>query len=225
MATQEQSQHKSGSGTSVNDTYLSTPTSGNVLITAISIDKNSGTITIPSGWTVIGATYVSGSVSGAWAYKISDGTEGTVTWNWATTQFDVVMWLAEYSGIDTLDVQASADSGASSVTSQSSGTTGTTDIATAHAFAIFGVDTFDNVDGGRTYSNSFTEIDARALDSPGLMIAEKVLSATGTQECTYATTDGGDQMFGKISVFNLAAGGGGSTFQAAWAMNSNVVIQ
>lgn len=207
-ATQQQSRSTGpGSGASKSDTYSVTPTSGRLLYTALSVDKDAGTITVPTNFIEIGSHYSSGSISGSHAYKVSDGTEGVVTWNWVNGN-NSVQWLAEYSGIDTLDVQASADSGASSVTSQTTGTTSTTAIADSHAFAIWGVDSFTNADGGRAYTNSFIEQIALFASGGtcGLVGADKALSSTGTQECTFSTTDSGDQMYGKIAVFNLAAG-------------------
>ena len=94
-----------GSITSQSDTLAAPATAGNLLITAIAIDKSSGTITVPSGYTLIGSTYVSANISGALAYKKAVGGEDLTDWNWVTAVTGgATMWLAEYSGIDTLDV-------------------------------------------------------------------------------------------------------------------------
>lgn len=201
--TQQQIKDSGGSGTSHSVTYDSTPTSGNLLIAGISVDKSSGTITIPTGWGIIGLEYVSSSVSGAWAWKKSDGTEGAVQFDWVTTRGNSQMYICEYSGLDTLDVETSDDSGASAVSSQSTGTTATTAVAAARAFAQFGADTFGQVFNGRAYSNSFNEQSIGSTSIVGCMFADLSLSSTGTQECTYSHTDTGDQMYGKIAVFNL----------------------
>lgn len=191
---------------SVQETYTETPTSGTLLVTALGVDKSSGDIIKPFGWELIDPEYIGSSVSGAWAWKISDGTESLVTWAYATTRARPQMWLAEYSGLDTLDVVASDNSGTSTTQSQSSGTTSITAKADGRAFAIFGADTYTNISGGRSYTNSFVEgLHTTDGSSPALMVAEKELSSLGVQECTFNTTTGGDQMFGKIAVFYLSA--------------------
>lgn len=193
------------SGTSRSMTFDSTPTAGNILLTAISLDKQSDAITTPSGWTAIGTHYNSASISGGLAYKVSDGTEGTVTWDWTTSVLERGMLLMEISSTLFFDQQASADSGASAVTSQSTGTTGTTTYSTGLAVAVWGADTLDNVDGTRAYTNGFSELYATLVGGyVGIIVATKTLSATGAVETTFSCTDTGDQMFGKIAVFTQA---------------------
>ena len=193
-----------GDHTSHTLTFGFTATSGRLLIAAIAIDKNSGAITIPSGYTLINE-YISASVSAAIAFKISDGTETSVAWSWVNNHRHT-LWVGEYSGLAAipLDVKAEADSGASAVTSQTSGTTAATAQADELAFGFWTADTGENVDAGRTYTNGFTEIafvTTPGFGQPPCIIATKNLTATGTVESTFETSDTGDQMYGSMTTF------------------------
>jgi hypothetical protein len=202
----------SAGSTSITVTLDSTATSGNLLLAYLTVDKSSGAITVPTGFTLI-HDYVSSSVSIAMAYKFSDGTETAITWNHANARSMKQAQVLEYSGLNTFDVAAEANSGATSVTSQTSGTTATTASTSARAFALFGSDSKGNTDAGVAYTNSFTSTytDPGGINTgcSGLYSAEKDLSATGTQETTFSTTGGGDQMAGAIAVFYQSGGGGG----------------
>jgi hypothetical protein len=202
------------SNTTISVTLDSAPTSGNLLITYLTVDKSSGAITVPTGFTLV-LDQVNADCALAMAYKISDGSETTITWNFAAARSYKQTQYLEYSGLDTLDVYAEANSGTSNVTSQTSGTTGTTAQSSAHAFALFSSDSKGNTDAGVAFTNGFTstytytEPGSINTGTSGLYSAEKVLSATGTQETTFSTTGAGDQMIGAIAVFYLAGGGGG----------------
>lgn len=197
------------SDTNISVTLDSAPTSGNLLLAYLTVDKSSGAITVPTGFTLI-LDQVNTDCSQAMAYKISDGSETTITWNFATSRTLKQCQYLEYSGLDTLDVYAEANSGTSNVTSQTSGTTGTTAQSSAHAFALFSSDSKGNTDSGIAYTNSFTSTYTDPGSIPtgcsGLYSAEKVLSSTGTQETTFSTTGAGDQMIGAIAVFYQAGG-------------------
>src|SRR5689334_3324824 len=52
---------------------ITSATAGNLIIAAIAIDKTSGTVTVPTGFTRIGTDYDSASVSFALAYKVAAG--------------------------------------------------------------------------------------------------------------------------------------------------------
>ena len=189
-------------GNSGSLTYPVTPTSGNLLISALTVDKDSGAITIPAGWTIIGTTEFGNTVSGAFAYKISDGTEGAVAWNWTNSEASHVIWISEYSGVSELDVFAEADSADADVTSQTTGTTPANTADNSLAVAIWGADTSNNVSTGQAYSNGFTDIhpfDPGAL--AGMAIATKILTGTAAVESTFSATDSGDAMYGKVAVF------------------------
>ena len=192
-------------------TTITAPASGSLIVTALAVDKSSGTISaVPTGFTAVGTAYVSSSVSGWMAYKVSDGTETSVQWSWTTSQ-KASAWVGVWTGVDTSgdpkDQSAQNDSGATAVTSLASGTTGTTTQDNELAIATFMADTYDSVNTGRSYSDSFTELDFSvsatdpSLSNPGLFIATKDLSATGTQSTTYSCSDTGDQMCAYIATF------------------------
>ncbi len=179
-------------------------TEGNLIYTAVSIDKDSGAITPPSGYTLI-HDFIGDSSEGesiASAFKVAGPSESTsITWNWVTnTSRGAQAAAVEYSGLATsspLDVKAEAASGTTAVTSQTTGTTATTSQADELAIAIMGADSNGNVEVGRSWTNGFTEFlwfTNPPSGNPGLSVADKILSATGTQESTFSTTSGGDQM-------------------------------
>jgi hypothetical protein len=209
-ATLEQSQFTSKitTGTFKTDTFSVTPVAGHILVTAVAIDKVSGTITAPTGWTMIGTPVDGYNSTGAVAYKVSAGTEGSVTWIWNNPQAEAMQWLAEYSGVNTLDVFAENDTGNSVEDFCSTGTTGTTAIADSLAVAAWGADTYDNVDAGQAFTNSFIKRGGLLVGGyTGLIVATKDLSTTGTVQTTFSTTDTGDEMWGKVAVFNYVAPG------------------
>jgi hypothetical protein len=205
--------------TSLGATLGSSPTSGNLLVTGLGVNKDSGAITAPSGFTIpSGMSQNETSVSGSIAYKISDGSEtGSQDWSWVDSQ-RCVCWLAEYEIADTFDVAAKDPDpwSETAVTSRSTGTTATLAKAQSLAVCHWAVDTYTNVDGGRSYNpSSYTERVFVGTHDPGCWMADRVLSSTDAAECTFSTIDGGDQMFGRIVIFNEAADGGGLSIPLA----------
>src|SRR3990172_8744685 len=99
---------------------ISAATAGNLIVAVCAIDKSSGGITIPTGFTRIGTDYDQTDVSISWAYKIAAGGETSVQWNWVTSN-RFTLWTAEYSGLTStpLDVNQRNTSGSSAVTSLS----------------------------------------------------------------------------------------------------------
>ena len=187
---------------------ITAPAAGSLIVTALSVDKDSGAITVPTGFTLINS-YTSTDVSGAFAYKISNGTETSVVWNWTTAR-TAASGVGVWTGLIGFDVSAEADSGVSVVTSQSTGTTATTAQANELAIAVVTADTGGNVDAGRAWTNSFTEFiwesDTPASGIPGLGMASKTLSSTGTVESTFSASDTGDQMWASIATFKASGG-------------------
>jgi hypothetical protein len=185
--------------------FSPTPTSGNLLVALGIADKNITFSNVPTGWTrIVSDIAVSAGVSSQAIYKISDGTETGVTFT-ATTSQSCAGVCAEYSGASyaTLDV-TSSNSNATASTSLSTGTTATTSQANAIAIAMFGADSAQNVDLTRSYATGYTEqifTGTVSAGTPSAQLADKVLSATGTQSCTFSTTDTGDQLLGILAVF------------------------
>lgn len=187
-------------------TFDATASVNNLLVTAIAIDKDGGTPTITqSGWSTPVIIKANTSSTLVYTYKVSDGTETAVTWNFDSHTY--AAWFGEYSGVSAasaFDVSASANSGASAVTSQSTGTTGTTGQANSFALALFASDTGTNVDVGRALTNNFTEgVFENTSTSPAILVADKILTSTGTVETTFSNTDTGDQQCGAMLVFNI----------------------
>ena len=184
-------------------------TAGSLIVSAIAIDKNSGTITIPVGFTLVN-NYLSGSISSAFVYKVATGGEQNLNWSYANLE-EASVWVAEVSGLDTtnvLDVKVENDSGSSSVVSVSTGTTEVTSQAAEFAIAVAAVDSGNKVNEGRFWTNGFTSV-AHVTDvsgSPALDVATKTLTTTGTQETTFSSTDSSDQMYAALVTFKESGG-------------------
>lgn len=180
-----------------------TATTGNLLVAAASWDKD---ITGPSatGWTQVAFNTDGANTSLAMFYKISDGTETSISLSW-TNADEMTIWVGELEGMVTssvLNQSANANSGGSVVTSQSTGTTSATTAADAFALAVFSADTGNNVAKGRSYTNGFKEeLFIGQTDGPGLFVASKYLNATGAIESTLSIVDTGDQLAGIMAVF------------------------
>jgi hypothetical protein len=181
-------------------------------VTCVTVDKQGTALAVPSGFTAIGTLYVGPSVTGGMAYKISDGTETTITWTWTTTDRLSVGIAAVYSGmaVSPFDVMAQADSADVAVTSQSTGTTGTLAQSDEMAIAIVGGDTAANISTSRAWTNNFVEQQWLSPSStsgngiPGLGYAEKSLNSTSGVESTFSTTGVGDQTYGVVATFKIA---------------------
>lgn len=172
----------------------------------------------PAGWTALPDSGIDvGNVAGAAYFKISDGTETTVATAGTNTQGNTQCMVIEYEGpfaASPLDVTAENVANLSTVvTSQSTGTTGTTAQADELAITIVAFDATGTVTDVRAYTNSFTEAGFNDASSAraGSLQAKKVLSATGTVECTFSCTDTGDEMYGAIATFKKDVGGGGGS--------------
>jgi hypothetical protein len=189
-------------------------TVGNLIVTVIGVDKSATTITVPTGYTSIGAVYVGASVSGWMAYKISVGGETAIQWTVGGYNNGCTAWAGEYSGTSAtpLDAYAVNNSGDVAVGSISTGTTGSTVQTNEVAIAWMAIDSAAYLGEGTTWSNSFTEI---ARYSPndveaGVRVAEKTLSSTGTQETTASGFENNDQTCAGIVTFKAAGSTAGS---------------
>lgn len=191
-------------------------TAGNLLIFAFArsavtaITGDWGTI---AGWTIGPSSPAnSGNMGAAWFWKIAAGGETVVTTastdetgNWCA----VIVEIEGPFAASPFDVSAEDESNISTpVTSQSTGTTAATAQADEFAVAFFGADNGSNVTDGRAYSNSFTEVVfANSGARAPALIAKKVLSATGTVQSTFSTTDTGDEMYGAVMTFKKLVSG------------------
>ena len=190
---------------------LSTPTSGNLLIFSAGSNRNSRTVaTPPSGFTELHE--VLGLGGWAWYYKVSVGTEQTATIVWSgnitgTGRLIEYEWDGSTPSVVKNDDQTNIST---STTSQPSGAA-TPTAATNICIALHGADeNSQNVDGGEAVDGSWIE-DALWTQAPGdTKISRLVNAALSSQEATCSTTDGGDNMYGAIAIFNSGAAGGGT---------------
>lgn len=197
-----------------------TPAVGSLLVFGVgrsATHSAGGSWGTPTNWNnILNSGINTGNMGAAWWYKIADGTETSVVTNGTNTQGNAQGFVVEFEGPFAAapfdQVVENETNLSTAVTSQSTGTTGTTAQADELALAFFATVRFDTVDGGgtRNYTNSFTE--AVATDTTaaraGGFLARKVLSATGTVECTFSVTDTGDEMYGSAATFKKQAAGG-----------------
>lgn len=209
---EQEATNYASSGTSVTCT-ISSATEGNLIVTAVSTDKDCGEYTAPTGFTIIKNGTSGVSVSGGIAYKISTGGETSIEWT-QTDSNDMACWAGEFSGTlssNVLDVSSNNDSNDDVVDSLSTGTTDTTSQANELAVAIMTIDTYSNAeDGTRSWSNDFSEINyvyETSGGDTGLSVALKNLTEIGTQETTFSTSDTGDEMYTAIVTFKVSSGG------------------
>lgn len=207
-------QQKLGNGVldvaSVTTTFDATATSGNIILAILSVDKGTTVVNTITGFTtpVIVSSIVGTTL--AYSFKVSDGTETAITQTitFQNSGRDCSLFLLELDNIDgtTPEVVAQNDSGGSSVTSLSSGTTATT-TQDSLAIAMWAGDTHNNFEGARSYTNSFVEAVFNDHQESGqnysaLMVATKIIGVE-TAESTFSTTDTGDQIAAAIVVFNI----------------------
>ena len=190
--------------TGISVTLDSPATANNLLVTVVAIDKASGTITVPTGFTLV-QKGEGGISSGAMAYKIATGGETTISWTWTATEEGSV-WIGEYSGLAAtavLDVSAENEAYLSTATNTiSTGTTSTTTQANELAIALFASDSGNSVGSTRTWTNGFTTIAevTSTSGSPFVNVASTILDTTGTVESTL-THNGSDESYAMIATF------------------------
>ena len=189
-------------------TYDNPTTAGNILVSCFGLDKDSGAITVPPGWTRITTDETIYTVSGAMAFKVADGTETDVVWTWTTSQNSNDIWIAEIANATRIDVSAEATSSNVNTNDQSTGTTTPNTVQPALAVGMWAVDSARSViEGVQSVSQGFgflhEIIDGPASGHVGLAIATKELFDLAAVESTWSTTDPGtgDAMFGKVAVF------------------------
>lgn len=192
-----------------------TATAGNVLVAACAADKTVGVWTTPSGWTVL-VERVGNSASQAVYYRVSDGTETSVTFAWSSAIRFAGGYIREESGVTaTGALTATANSGESSVTSLASGAvTAAGDGVAIAALAIDSASAFGGISGNATWNNAFIQ-DRGQSDTggvppdptdpgfPGWGVASRSVSA-GSVSVTPSWTNG-DQAV--IALLVLPASG------------------
>lgn len=129
-----------------------------------------------------------------WVYSVASANAGstTTTVTYGTGEFaDTILFLREYSGLNTsslVDVSASGNSGTSFVTSHASGTTASTD--TADELVVGFVGSSGSSDPVFTVGSGYGNLLAGfGFDSFTYgAIKDRIVSSTGTQSATFGST-------------------------------------
>src|SRR6266704_1202280 len=202
------------SSTSVTGTLGAGATAGNIIWCAVGIDKTSGALTTPSGFTTLFAQD-SASVSTYVGYKVAAGGETAITLTWTTAApAGAIMWLDEYSdtntgGLWTILGSANHPTDETTAATWSSGTTAAT-TAQGQGLAWFSIDSSSTATAP-TYSNSFATLPAYAggAGKGDMAVAALADIAAGTAAETTMTYSGtADQHAGAIAVFAKISVGG-----------------
>jgi hypothetical protein len=188
--------------------------SGDLLLLAIAIDKNGGTVSTPTGYTLIRETSVGTTSSGcslALFYKFATGNENgtTINFTWATATRGHTAFIREFSGLSSKDVDQ--------IASTTSGTSVAPNLTAASSTWGFAVATSDSgtSDSTRNWTNAFTTEQHWIFDpndpdgpggSPGISVAFGNVSG-GSTTATY-TANGTDERIGIFVTFNKSPGSG-----------------
>ncbi len=185
---------------------------GNLLLLAVSVDDvTTGALyppgyLVPDGWALAEEAILNDNGTPFYDRTALFYKEGARAQDGAVTvEFDVphngALWLAEYEGIantNALDVYVHAVNATPSGT-PASGTTSSSTVAKALGVALFGV-------GGShtaTYSNSYVSQAAQGQNDveSTLLVATKILAATGTQTTTATLNTGTSEYAALLAVF------------------------
>lgn len=209
----------SSSTTSVGVSLPSGPTSGNILVVLVCVDKNAGTWTPPSGFTTRQSVSAA-SMSMLMATKTSDGSEtGTLTTSWSNARPNKAI-VMEITGTGTISYDSSASNN-----TETAGTSLATGTASTGADAAFAVTLWGNdsakaspgdPDPTGSWTNSITtyaeEWTASAgVGEPGFVCGTGPAAASSSVSSTYSHDGNSDQMAAGIIVIAETGGGGGGS--------------
>ena len=222
-----------GSVTSYTLNFGWTATAGRLLVLTASWDKDVTSLSeytdATTTWTQVDYRINNNMTTGAMYYKVADGTETKVRLQWTSSE-DISIRVGEYSGVvsvDPLDVNSfGVNSGETKTVA--TGTTAATAQDEELAIAMMGSDSGNNTETGNSWSNGFTQVTYLffGTSDPGLSVAEKDLTSTGTVQTTFTTTDTGDEMVAIVATFKLeVAAGGNNTPAVAVAIADTTVIE
>ena len=196
--------------TTLTATLASAPAAGDLLVFVMAGDKNTGALTL-SGFTQQ-FELLSTSVSLYMYYKISDGSETSISPTWATSSVQGnAYWYGVYTDAavsgNTWQVSATASNitNETTVSSASTGTTGAI-TATGLALAVAAIDNAQNApDGSTGFSNGYTARHLTLVGAGargGIYLAEKAVTGGTTTDSTFSYTPGTlDQLSGAVAVF------------------------
>lgn len=201
-----------GSGATISPTLSAAAVAGNYLLAIVATELRGGYDDI-SGITFTDT--VTGSSGGSEGFgwyvvgRVAAGGETSFTHDSGWGNHTAALIEVEgFTGTATLDDSATGtDNSNGAVSSQDTGTA--TASAAGFALAVFVTESHSQVDGGRTYSNSFAEeLSAPRNTRPGIFVASKAVTA-GNVSCTFSNTEGTEQFFGCVLVLVDDTGGGG----------------
>ena len=193
-------------------------TAGNLIVACISVDKDSqawGNITCTGGTfdnlTIIqdsgsAATNVS---SGLIAYKVAEGGETGVTFNWTASAIFSEGWIGEFSGLDStspLDQSNENESNLVSATSSISTNSITTTTDNQLIISLYCADSGNTIVSHASWTNADSTIyNWSDPPFPGdghcyISVARRDVTSTGTYSDT-ASTSGSDQCYAAIASF------------------------
>ena len=178
-----QKKHAIANDVSISATLPSAPSAGDVLVAVVTVGQAaSPAFDTPSGWTSAFAP-----ARGAMFWKVSDGSEQTVTVNLSAGQTAKVlrMWVVELAGVSTTNPVD--QTGSAIFTTQVTSVTPTTSGSTAQAneWAIAAVSVNGDNGGGNAATNGFTVFSA--TDNRDVA-ASSILGSTSTVSTTISWT-------------------------------------
>lgn len=169
-------------------TVNTTPVNGNVMIMVITTDDAVGSFT---GWTQDETT---ASNTNNYIYRrVASGESTTITVNLGLSD-TLAMYFVEVSGLgtNTLD-KTTGTTSQGTTTSIDSGTTAATTVANEFviAAACLWINTFAQTvtasNNGFSFRGSVSSSNGGGIDNVTLGVGYKIVSATGTQQCTLTT--------------------------------------
>jgi len=196
-----------GSTTTLTADLGSNPASGNLLIAAAGAGAVGDSITsAPSGFTVIEGDET-GTVGCIWYYKVSVGTEQTVSVTWSLTNVHALLY-AEYEWDGTTPTVSSNEDVSFITDATNSMPSGavTPDTSTNICIAVHVTDFANNSLDGQAIDGSWIEDILFVATFVGVKFS-RLVNATGSQEATHSDSDTGDQMYGSMAAFSVAASG------------------
>ena len=185
------------------------PTSGNLLVACWAARPNAATIswTPPAGWTLIQENSAGSAQASGWmGYKVSDGTESSLTFTVAN-QFNQAVVVQEWSGLEnTLDSSGEDTSGVSTNPTTAlapSLTTVAADTLVVSCLEMFVESNWDPATVATGYTDDLREV---FTGGAGVEAAYKVLSASGSETANWSTTDTGHKVYATIAAFEITTG-------------------
>lgn len=195
---QVQKQRAQTNGSSTTATFSSTATLGNTLVAAAFTNGNQSSLDI-SGWTLARKTNYSGTAAsvGIW-YKVSDGTETSVT---STGNTICRLHIAEFSGILVPELDQTNSNTMNTVTSINTGSITTT---AAEELIITAASNVASSAGTRSWSDSFSVLYDDAT-GPRLLSGYRIVSSTGTYSSTATLHTSNSNSGAVIASFKAAS--------------------